>query len=54
MEESFPIVNIGSDLKRVCQLLERGNPTLLIEDQEKIEGIISRIDVIEYMSKGSE
>jgi cystathionine beta-synthase len=54
MEESFPTVNIGSDLKQVCQLLERGNPTLLVENQDKIEGIVSRIDIIEYMSKGSE
>jgi cystathionine beta-synthase len=54
MEESFPTVNIATDLTRVCQMLERGSSTLLIENEGRIEGIISRIDIIEYLSKEGE
>ncbi len=54
MEDPFPIVEKGTDLKTICQLLERGNPAVLVGTEERIEGIISRMDIIEYLSDRGE
>lgn len=52
MGESSPVINFETDLQTILQLLERGNPTVLVEKNDNIEGIISRIDIIEYLSRG--
>ncbi|MEW5937562.1 MAG: cystathionine beta-synthase [Candidatus Thermoplasmatota archaeon] len=51
MGEGFPIVERGTDLRTILQLLERGNPAVLVETDGKIEGIISRMDIIEYLAE---
>jgi len=50
MQEPFPIVDPGAELDRVYGLLQKGSPAVLVGTAEKIEGIVTRIDVIEYLS----
>src|SRR5438093_964277 len=50
MEKPFPIVEPGADLEQVYKLLMRGNPAVVIGKENRLEGIITRIDVIEYLA----
>jgi len=50
MEKPFPIVEPGADLDQVYKLLMRGNPAVVIGKENRFEGIITRIDVIEYLA----
>ncbi len=50
MEKPFPIVEPGADLDPVYKLLMRGNPAVLVGKESRLEGIITRIDVIEYLA----
>jgi cystathionine beta-synthase len=52
MQPSFPVVNIDSPIEDVVKLMtDKHNPAVLVEDQQKITGIVSRYDVIEFMGK---
>lgn len=50
MEKPFPIVEPGTDLDTVYRLLLRGSPAVLVGTERKLEGIVTRIDVIQYLS----
>jgi predicted transcriptional regulator len=50
MEKPFPIVEPGADLDAVYKLLMRGNPAVVVGKENHLEGIITRIDVIEYLA----
>lgn len=50
MEKPFPIVDPGADLDRVYKLLLRGSPAVVVGKENRLEGIITRIDVIEYLA----
>ena len=50
MEKPFPLVEPGADLEKVYKLLMRGNPAVVIGKEDRLEGIITRIDVIEYLA----
>lgn len=50
MEKPFPIVEPGADLDRVYKLLLRGSPAVVVGKENRLEGIITRIDVIEYLA----
>lgn len=50
MEKPFPIVEPGADMDQVYKLLMRGNPAVLVGEESRLEGIITRIDVIEYLA----
>jgi cystathionine beta-synthase len=50
MEKPFPVVEPGSDLERVYKLLLRGSPAVIVGKENRLEGIITRIDVIEYLA----
>jgi len=50
MREPFPLVDPGADLDTVYKLLLRGNSAVLVGAEQKLEGIVTRIDVIEYLS----
>ncbi len=50
MEKPFPIVEPGTDLETVYRLLLRGNPAVLVGSARTLEGIVTRIDVIQYLS----
>ncbi|MBX2989546.1 MAG: cystathionine beta-synthase [Bacteroidetes bacterium] len=52
MEPPFPVVNIDTSIDDVVKLMKaKHNPAVLVEDQGKITGILSRYDVIEFMGK---
>ena len=50
MEKPFPIVEPGADLEQVYKLLLRGSPAVVVGKESQLEGIITRIDVIEYLA----
>jgi cystathionine beta-synthase len=50
MEKPFPIVEPGADLEQVYKLLLRGSPAVVVGKETGLEGIITRIDVIEYLA----
>lgn len=50
MEKSFPLMEPGADLDRVMKLLLRGSPAVVIGTETRLDGIITRIDVIEYLA----
>jgi cystathionine beta-synthase len=50
MEKPFPVVEPGADLDRAMKLLLRGSPAVVIGTETRLEGIITRIDVIEYLA----
>jgi cystathionine beta-synthase len=50
MERPFPVVEPGADLDQVYKLLLRGSPAVVIGTENRLEGIITRIDVIEYLA----
>ena len=50
MEKPFPVVEPGADLETVYKLLLRGSPAVVVGKETQFEGIITRIDVIEYLA----
>ena len=50
MEKPFPVVEPGADLEAVYKLLLRGTPAVVVGEENRLEGIITRIDVIEYLA----
>ncbi len=52
MDASFPIVNIDSHVEDFLRLMTpKKNSAVLIEDDQKIIGILTRYDVIEFLGK---
>ncbi len=52
MEPPFPVVNIDTSIDDVVKLMKaKHNPAVLVEEEGKITGILSRYDVIEFMGK---
>ncbi len=51
MEKPFPTVDAREDLDQVCSLLLRGNPAVLVGTKDEVQGIVTRFDVVEYLSR---
>lgn len=52
MEPGFPIINIDTQVEDVIKLMTaKKDPAVLVEEDQKITGILSRYDVIEFMGK---
>ncbi len=52
MEPPFPTINIDSQIDDVVKLMTtKRNSAVLVEDQQKITGILTRYDVIEFLGK---
>jgi len=52
MSPSFPAVNIDSQIDDVIRLMTpKKNYAVLVEDEQRISGILTRYDVIEFMAK---
>jgi cystathionine beta-synthase len=52
MGPGFPLINIDVMIEDVIrQLKSKRNPAVLIEEHQKIVGILSRYDLIEFMGK---
>jgi predicted transcriptional regulator len=45
-EEPFPIVNVETSIEEIGRILLSGKPAVLVEDNGKIVGIITKIDLI--------
>ena len=50
MEKPFPLVEPGADLDTVYKLLLRGTPAVVVGKENNLQGIITRIDVIDYLA----
>ena len=50
MEKPFPVVEPGADLDAVYKLLLHGNPAVVVGSQSRLDGIITRSDVIQYLA----
>ncbi len=50
MEKPFPLVEPGADLDTVYKLLLHGTPAVVVGAENRLEGIITRSDVIHYLA----
>jgi cystathionine beta-synthase len=52
MGASFPVVNIDASVEEVLRLMKvKENYAVLVEEEGKIDGILNRYDVMEYMGR---
>ncbi|MBI3585628.1 MAG: cystathionine beta-synthase [Ignavibacteriales bacterium] len=51
MKPAFPKVHIDESINQAITLLSKKHPAVLVEDEAKVVGIVTRFDVIEYMSR---
>ena len=51
MGKAFPVVTPETELETVFRLLDRGNAAVLIGRKDNLEGIVTRIDVIQHLSR---
>ncbi len=51
MEPSLPRLKADTNIEHVVDLLGKKNPAVLVEDDTKIVGIVTRYDVLEYLSR---
>ncbi len=51
MEPSYPVVGSGSPIEHVIDYLKRKDSAVLVEEDHKIIGILTRYDVIEYLAR---
>ncbi len=51
MEKPFPLVHSGTSIERIYRMLLRGSPAVLVGTEGELEGIVTRIDVIEYLAE---
>ncbi len=51
MKHPFPTVHIDESINRAITLLSKKHPAVLVEHEGRIDGIVTRFDVIEYMSR---
>lgn len=50
MEPPLPVIDAGLDLDGVARLLTRSNPAVLVRDSGELAGILTRYDVVEYLT----
>jgi predicted transcriptional regulator len=52
MGPAFPQVNIDSQIEDIIRLMTtKKNAAVLVEEDQKINSVLTRYDVIEYMGK---
>lgn len=51
MDETFPVIGPDSPIEHVVQLLTKKHSAVLVEEKHKTIGILTRYDVIEYLSR---
>ncbi len=52
MDPPLPVVDSHLDLQAVTRLLTRQNPAVLVRREGQLCGIITRYDVLRYMTAG--
>jgi cystathionine beta-synthase len=51
MEPAFPVIGAGSPIEHAIDFLRKKDSAVLIEENHKLIGILTRYDVIEYMAR---
>ncbi|HYQ87497.1 MAG TPA: cystathionine beta-synthase [Bacteroidota bacterium] len=51
MKAPFPVIGAGSPIEHAIDFLKRKDSAVLIEEDHKLIGILTRYDVIEYMAR---
>lgn len=51
MEKTFPVIGADAPIEHAVDLLTKKYPAVLVEEDHKTIGILTRYDVIEYMSR---
>lgn len=51
MRPPFPVIGIDSPIDHAIEFLKKKHSAVLIEEEQKVSGILTRYDVIEYMAK---
>lgn len=51
MDKTFPIIGADAPIEHAIELLTKKYPAVLVEENHKAIGILTRYDVIEYMSR---
>jgi len=51
MNKTFPVIGADAPIEHAIDLLTKKYPAVLVEDEHKTVGILTRYDVIEYMSR---
>ena len=49
MDAPFPLVESGQSLDSVVKLLTKSNPAVLVRSQDRIAGIVTRSDVLQFL-----
>ncbi len=50
MDAPFPVVDSHMDMNAVARLLTRRNPAVLVRRDGRLTGILTRYDVVEYLT----
>jgi cystathionine beta-synthase len=50
MDKPFPSVELGADLDTIYRLLLGENPAVVVVQKDRLQGVITRIDVIDYLA----
>jgi cystathionine beta-synthase len=51
MKPSFPVIGIDSPIEHAIDFLKKKDSAVLVQEERKIAGILTRYDIIEYMSR---
>jgi len=51
MKPAFPRVNVDEPINAAIAFLSKKHHAVLVEDGKSVVGIVTRFDVIEYMSR---
>jgi cystathionine beta-synthase len=49
MDGPFPIVDIGQPVDNVAKLLSKSNPAVLVRSNDRVQGIVTRSDMLNYL-----
>jgi predicted transcriptional regulator len=51
MKPPFPVIGAASPIEHAIDFLKKKDSAVLIEDDHKLVGILTRYDIIEYMAR---
>jgi cystathionine beta-synthase len=49
MDGPFPVVDISQPVDAVAKLLSKSNPAVLVRSHDKVQGILTRSDMLNYL-----
>ena len=51
MDPPFPMIDVGQAVETVAKLLSKSNPAVLVRDNGKVQGIVTRSDMLGYLMR---